>query len=64
MKQSSQELLDRLHATLDMMEFGIELMRQNIRRALPNASSSEIERELKRWLIEQPKVFIPGQPPT
>ena len=52
----------RLLEALDLMEFGIELMRQNIVRALPGASKELIDSELNRWLMEQPAQFIPGKP--
>lgn len=51
--------LANLLATIDLMEFGIMLMRQNIKRRLPNADNAIIERELQRWLIEQPSNFEP-----
>ena len=50
---------ERLLQTLDLMEFGIALMRQNIIRARPCATSDEVEKELDRWLFDQPEVFIP-----
>jgi hypothetical protein len=41
-------------ATLDLVETGIALMRQNLRRADPMASEVEIEERLTRWLRERP----------
>ena len=43
----------RLHAALDLMEFGIELMRGNLRRRMPLLSSTELAAELQAW-IEKP----------
>ena len=53
---------DSLIATLDLMEFGIRLMRQNIARKLSGAEPSHIDAELSRWLFEQPVDFIPQMP--
>lgn len=55
---SPAEMGERLLAALDLMEFSIELMRQNIARELPDAPPEKIEEELARWLIEQPSPFI------
>lgn len=57
--QRTNEAVSRLRATCDLADFGIELMRQNIRRALPEASEEIISRELDRWLFDQPKNFVP-----
>ena len=59
MDSINQQRVSNLLGALDLMDFSIELMRQNISRALPDAPSSVIERELQRWLIDQPEVFIP-----
>lgn len=48
-----------LLAAVDLMEFGMRLMRQNIARKLPTADPSHIDSELNRWLFEQPVNFIP-----
>lgn len=50
-----------LLAGLELMEFSILLMRQNIVRRLANASPARIEAELRRWLLEQPERFLVGQ---
>ncbi|MCB0338015.1 MAG: hypothetical protein KDD53_00355 [Bdellovibrionales bacterium] len=47
----------RLLETVELMEFGVALMRQNITRMLPNSSKEAIESELQRWLFNQPDVF-------
>lgn len=48
-------LIRRLLETLDLMDFGIALMRQNIRRAFPAASEELVDRKLERWLLEEPR---------
>ena len=40
--------------TLDLHVTGVELMRQNLRRADPAAGPSEIEARLTKWLHERP----------
>lgn len=39
---------DRLHVE------GVALMRQNLRRGLPEASDAEIEERLRAWLRDRP----------
>lgn len=41
-------------ATLDLFEMGVALMRQNLRRAAPEAPDDEIDRRLRQWLHERP----------
>ena len=43
-----------LRAALDMFGLGESIMRQNLRRAYPLASDSEIEAKLQSWLRERP----------
>ena len=63
MKQvDNEQLKANLLASIDLMEFGVSLMRQNIARRLPNARPEQVDRELARWLIDQPKYFIPTIP--
>jgi|GEM_PF-6744366 len=51
----SQAILrERLLAAIDMMEFGLELMRQNIKRNHPDASEQERSTMLERWQFEAP----------
>lgn len=40
--------------TLELFEVGVDLMRQNLRRADPDASPADIERRLEAWLRERP----------
>lgn len=44
----------RLRAALEMFDDGVALMRQNLRRADPEASEEEIERRLRAWLRHRP----------
>jgi hypothetical protein len=44
----------RLRTAFELFEAGVALMRQNLRRAHPNAAEEEIERRLRAWLRERP----------
>jgi hypothetical protein len=57
-------LSTRLVAALELMEFGILLMRQNIKRSLPSAPETHVDAELRRWLIDQPPRFKANPPPA
>ena len=59
MDNITEQRIANLLAAVDLMEFAIMLMRQNIVRHLPEAGGAIIEGELKRWLIEQPRYFVP-----
>ncbi len=58
----NSEMRSRLFAALDLMDFGIRMMRQNIVRQLPGASPELIEAEYRRWMFEQPADFQIGVP--
>jgi hypothetical protein len=45
---------DTFHTTLDLFDTGLDLMRQNLRRADPAASEDEIDHRLRQWLRERP----------
>jgi hypothetical protein len=45
---------DRLIATFEMFEFGVEMMAATLRRRHPQSSPDEIERLLEAWLLERP----------
>jgi hypothetical protein len=45
---------DRLLMTLELFEFGVEMMAANLRRRHPEATPSEIDRYLEAWLAERP----------
>ena len=55
-------LSSRLASALELMEFGILLMRQNIKRSLPSAPETHVDAELRRWLIDQPPRFKANPP--
>jgi hypothetical protein len=52
--QVPETLRDRLLATFEMFELGVEMMAANLRRRYPHASAAEIERLLDAWLLERP----------
>jgi hypothetical protein len=54
MAPSPAALSAALRATLDLFETGVDLMRQNLRRAHPGAADAEIDRRLQQWLRERP----------
>jgi hypothetical protein len=45
---------EAFQATLDLFETGVNLMRQNLRRAHPRAGEDEIDRLLRQWLVQRP----------
>lgn len=45
---------DRLALTLELFEFGVEMMAANLRRRYPGATPDEIDRHLDAWLAERP----------
>ncbi len=57
----SKEMQTRMLAALELMDFGINLMRQNIARQLPKASKEFIDAEFRRWMMDQPRDFVPGK---
>ena len=63
MASASAERTFRL--TLDLIDTGIDLMRQNLRRTDPDADHEEIERRLRAWIRERPGAEhgdCPGRP--
>lgn len=63
--QGGETLRDRLLATFEMFEFGVEMMATNLRRRHPHASPEEIERMIDDWLLERPGAELgdgPGVP--
>jgi hypothetical protein len=52
---------ERLRIALDMADTGIALMRQNLRRRHPDASTEDIDRLLRAWLHDRPP-DCPGPP--
>jgi len=62
---AEQALVGRLLAAVELMDFGVALMRQNITRKMPGAPPEKISQELRRWLIEQPEHFeVRGSTPS
>lgn len=53
-KPAGETLRDRLIATFEMLELGVDMMAANLRRRHPDASSEEIDRLLDAWLLERP----------
>lgn len=47
---STDTLGARLRAALELADAGVDLMRQNLRRAHPEASAAEIDAMLIAWL--------------
>ena len=45
---------DRLEAALEMWEDGVCIMRENLRRRMPDASEAAIEDALHAWLRDRP----------
>lgn len=50
----SEQAAERLRVALDLADTGFELMRQNLRRRNPGASSEEIERLFVAWIADRP----------
>ncbi len=48
------ELAEALEITFDLFDAGLDIMRQNLKRADPLAAEDEIDRRLVRWLHERP----------
>ena len=53
-KPLSDGITAGFQTTLDLFSMGVELMRQNLRRADPEASADEIDGRLQNWLQERP----------
>lgn len=53
-RPSAETLRDRLLATFEMFDFGVEMMAANLRRRHPDAAPEDIERMLDAWLLERP----------
>ncbi|HEX7841932.1 MAG TPA: hypothetical protein VF469_30890 [Kofleriaceae bacterium] len=53
-KPAGETLRDRLIATFELFELGVDMMVANLRRRHPDASPEEIERLIDAWLLERP----------
>jgi hypothetical protein len=47
-------LAEAFQTTLHLFDFGVQLMRQNLKRAYPTATDEEIDARLDAWLHERP----------
>jgi len=45
---------DKLRTTLDLFDAGVTMMRQNLRRADPQADEATIKARLQEWLTTRP----------
>ncbi|MGH9202908.1 MAG: hypothetical protein ACRD2A_16915 [Vicinamibacterales bacterium] len=54
MPSPARSLPDAFRTALDLFDTGLTLMRQNLRRAHPDASDAEIEDRLQQWLCDRP----------
>lgn len=54
MTRNPATIAEAFQATLDLFETGLAIMRQNLRRADPQASEQEIDRRLSEWLHNRP----------
>lgn len=50
----AHSLAEAFQATLDLFDFGVELMRQNLKRTHPTANDEEIDDRLDAWLRDRP----------
>ena len=49
----------KLTIALELHEFGVEMMRQNIRRREPDLSDEEVSERLRAWLQDHPLLGVP-----
>ncbi len=42
-----------LRLTFELFEFGVEMMRQKLKRKSPTASEEEVQRQLEQWLSKE-----------
>ncbi|WP_129574494.1 MULTISPECIES: hypothetical protein [Sorangium] len=47
-------LAENLRLAFDLHDAGVALMRQNLRRRLPEANEEDIDERLADWLMERP----------
>ena len=59
-KRAAESVAERLRATFDLVDEGMELQRQNLRRRHPAASEAEIDRLFGEWLHDRP-LASPGR---
>ena len=51
---AKQALEQRARATFELIDLGMKIMRQNLRRRSPSESDEQIERRFVEWLHERP----------
>ena len=51
---SDEAASQRLRTALDLFEFGLDMMRQKLRRQDPDATEEQIQERLVAWLQERP----------
>jgi hypothetical protein len=51
---AKRTLEQRARATFELIELGMKIMRQNLRRRFPDESDAQIERRFVEWLHERP----------
>ena len=44
---------EKLRQAIDVMQAGLKVQREKLRRQLPNATSEELERAFEAWLFER-----------
>ena len=54
MEEAALTTAKRLRVALSLFESGVLLMRQNLRRRHPGASSDQIDVLVREWLAERP----------
>ena len=53
-ERAAASVAEKLRVTFDLVETGLALQRQNIRRRHPAASEAEIDRRFDEWLGDRP----------
>jgi Rv0078B-related antitoxin len=46
--------VQRLKIAFDLHDFGVKMMRQNLRRRFPEAKDEDVEKKLLEWLRTRP----------
>jgi hypothetical protein len=55
MRADAKRVLEqRARATFELIELGMKLMRQNLRRRFPDETEEQIEQRFVEWLHERP----------
>lgn len=51
---SSQEASQRFRQTIELMDLGFALMRENLKRRFPKATKAELDQKFSDWLCSRP----------